>query len=369
MVPGAESSEFVFCDTKLYYIPISPTNPLKPGSVGFQILSSDGCAQVQPRPVQEIILYANAGRNAVMSIIAPGAYYRPFNTKNLSEFNSHLFNNIQAIAVPTSDSTFIERYAYVLNGDGSIAVGKYTVADGQLKPAIGWGPWSGSAAVSWISAWNADVLFTSGYFGAGICEILDDTQYLDCALPVNAAPAAFAPPGGKGPLWFITSKSVTLMDQVTRAMGTYQIDANGFIVPQNNGGENLAIASLVAGQPWTMTVEPFADDATPGADMHQRMTLRQISNVAVYVINSTGFMFATLFSAKQTPTSPALGTMMQFRRVPAWNIGDDPTKPPPLRETVESWPPIGSSFDPRVAIIKDSPGPLQILEIAMEITI
>jgi len=120
---------------------------------------------------------------------------------------------------------------------------------------------------------------------------------------------------------------VTLMDQVTREMGTYQIDANGFIVPQNNGGENLAIASLVAGQPWTMTVEPFADDATPGADMHQRMLLRQISNVAVYVINSTGFMFATLFSAKQTPASPALGTMMQFRRVPAWNIGDDPTKP------------------------------------------
>ena len=29
------------------------------------------------------------------------------------------------------------------------------------------------------------------------------------------------------------------MDQVTRAMGTYKTDANGFIVPQFNGGENL----------------------------------------------------------------------------------------------------------------------------------
>jgi hypothetical protein len=47
-------------------------------------------------------------------------------------------------------------------------------------------------------------------------------------------------------------------------MGTYQIDANGFIIPQNNGGENLLAATLVAGQPWTMTVEPFCPDASPG---------------------------------------------------------------------------------------------------------
>ena len=45
------------------------------------------------------------------------------------------------------------------------------------------------------------------------------------------------------------------------------------------------------------------------------------------------------------------------------------TKPPVQRETVESWTPSGSSFDPRVAIIKDSPGPLLIAEIALEITL
>jgi hypothetical protein len=118
-----------------------------------------------------------------------------------------------------------------------------------------------------------------------------------------------------------------------------------------------------------MTVEPFAPNSQPGADMHQRMTLRQISNFAVYVINSTGFMFASLFSAKQTPTTPPLGTIQQFRRVPAWNVGDDATKPPLLRETVETWPPPGSSFDPRVAIIKDMPGPLQILEFGMEVSL
>jgi hypothetical protein len=60
---------------------------------------------------------------------------------------------------------------------------------------------------------------------------------------------------------------------------------------------------------------------------------------------------------------------MNKRRVPAWNIGDDPTKPPPLRETVEEWRPSGYSYDPRVALIKDTPGPLVVEEIGMEISI
>jgi hypothetical protein len=370
VVAGPEGSEFVFCDRALYYIPISATNPLKPGSVAFQLLSGDGCAQVQPRLAQEAILYVNAGQNSMMAVIATGAYTRPYNTKNLSEFHAHLFTSILAIAAPSADGTFNERYAYALNADGSLIVGKYDADSLQgSKPVIGWGSWSGGGTLSWISTFAADVIFTSSYFGASICEILDDAQYLDCALAVNAPPAPFTPPIGKGPLWFIPSQSVSLIDQVTRAMGTYQIDANGFIVPQNNGGEDLTIASLVAGQPWTLMVEPFAPDAQSGADMGQRMKLRQISNVAVYVINSTGFVINALFSSKQTRTSPALGTVMQSRRFDTWNQDDDPTKPPPQRETVETWAPPGSSYDPRVMIMKDTPGPFLIAEVGMEVSL
>jgi hypothetical protein len=370
VVAGPEGSEFVFCDRALYYIPISATNPLKPGSVAFQLLSGDGCAQVQPRLAQEAILYVNAGQNSMMAVIATGAFTRPYNTKNLSDFHAHLFTSIVAIAAPSADGTFNERYAYVLNADGSLIVGKYDPDSLQgSKPVIGWGSWSGGGTLSWVSTFAADVIFTSSYFGASICEILDDAQYLDCALAVNAPPAPFAAPVGKGPLWFIPSQSVSLIDQVTRAMGTYQVDANGFIVPQNNGGEDLTIASLVAGQPWTLMVEPFAPDAQSGADMGQRMKLRQISNVAVYVINSTGFVINALFSSKQTRTSPALGTVMQSRRFDTWNQDDDPTKPPPQRETVETWAPPGSSYDPRVMIMKDTPGPFLIAEVGMEVSL
>lgn len=370
VVPGPESSEFVFCDRRIYYIPISPTNPLRPGSVQFQILSGDGCAQVQPRLAQEAILYVNAGQNSMMAVIATGAYFRPFNTKSLSDFHAHLFTNIIAIAAPGADGTFNERYAYVLNSDGTITVGKYR-AESLLtnEPVIGWGPWSGAGAVTWIGAFASDIVFTSSYFGNGVVEILDDTQYLDAALPVNNLPTPFVV-GGKGPLWLIApGQTVTLMDQVTRNMGTYQVDANGFIVPQFNGGEDLTRLSLVAGQQWNMTIEPFTPLAQSGSDMHQRMKMRQIAQLAAHFLNSSGFTIAMLFSSKQSPLTPALGTMMNQRRVPAYFTDEDATLPPILREWCEIYSPTGSSYDPRVAIIKDTPGPLLIAEIAMEISI
>jgi hypothetical protein len=56
------------------------------------------------------------------------------------------------------------------------------------------------------------VIFTSTYFGIGIIEVLDDTQFLDSAILMNNPPAAFeaARPVGKGPLWF--AAGVTLID-------------------------------------------------------------------------------------------------------------------------------------------------------------
>src|SRR5438105_2685394 len=369
VVPGPESSEFVFCDHRNYYIKIDASNPLRPGSVGFQVLSGDGAARVQPRVSQDFIFYVNAGGNSVMAVTAPGAYYRPFNTKNMTDYHSHLFSNIIALAAPNADGTFNERYIYALNAGGSMACGKYNAKDGQLADDIGWGPWSGAGAVGWISAFSADVIFSTTYFGTNVCEILNDTVYMDASFFVNAAPAALAPPGGKGPLWMFPNSSVYLMDQTSRPMGVYQVDANGFIVPQNNGGENLLSASLVAGQVWSGAAEPFAPVAPSGADQHQRMELRQYSYFAAYVIHSTGFVFNALFSGKQTRLGKNPGTIVNTRRVPAYNMDDDTTLPPYQRETIEKWTPPGSSYDPRCAVTWDTPGPIQILEFALEITI
>jgi len=383
--PGMESSEFVFCDNAVYYIPITVTNPLVPGSVSFNLLSEQGCLpNVRPQPAEQSIIYVKAGGVAIAAVQAPGAYYRPYVIDNISEFHSHLFTASPpiAIAIPSATNQFEELYAYILLTNGSIVTGKYAVRQGLLdpgpegKPKVGWLPWNGAGTVEWISAQSADLIFTTSYAPNGVTAVsvvekLDNTQYVDGALPVNALPAPFTPPGGKGPLYYFPgpNSTVTLMDQSTRMMGTYHVDANGNIIPQNNGGENLASAQLVAGQPWTATLEPFVPDAAPGQSVHQRMFKRRVSRMAVYVSNSTGFLMARLFSGPITPTSPALGAIMNTRRVPAWNMGDIVTNPPPLREEAQRWRPIGRAYDPRVCIIKDTPGPLLVHEIGLEASI
>jgi len=384
VIPGMESSEFVFTDHAIYYIPITPTVPLVPGSVAFNKLSDFGClSHVQPRRAEQTIVYIKAGGTMVGAVQAPGAYYRPYVVDNISEIHSHLFvgKTPVAIAIPSGPTQFAELYLYIAMSDGTLVTGRYVMRQGLLepgpegKPAIGWLPWNGTGAVKWVAARQSDVIFSTIYPPGGaagsVVELLDNNQYLDAAIAVNNLPSAFTPPGGKGPLYVFPgpNSTVYLIDRGTRFMGLYHVDANGFIIPQFIGGENLASTQLVAGQAWAAILEPFMPEAPPGQSSHQRMMKRRVSRMAVYVSNSTGFVMARLFSSTKTPTSPPNGTVMNFRRVPYWNVGEDATQPAPLREETQRWRPVGRNFDPRIGIYKDTPGPLVVEEFGVEVTI
>lgn len=361
--PGMESSEFVFCDNAIYYIPISQQQPLEPGSVAFTLLNQQGCYPVQPCAAEQVILYVMAGGEQIGAVQAPGAYYRPYVIDYVSEFHSHLFAASPpiAIAVPAASVQFQELYAYVLLANGTIIMGRYSIKEGLLdvgpegKAKIGWLPWSGAGTPTWISALQADLIVTNSYApngiaAVGVVEKLDAAQYLDAAIFVNSPPTALAAPAGKGPLWWIAGGSVFLIDLGTRFMGVYQIDANGWIIPQYQGGENLLSSQLVAGQPWTAIFEPFLPDAGAGPDQRQRTRRRKVARAAVSVESSSGFVYAKT-------------------RVPAYFVGDNAEIAAPLRESTYRFRYPGRYFDPRVVLQKDTPGPLVVLEHAIEVTI
>ena len=387
VIPGMESSEFVFTDHAIYYIPVGgiQARPLEPGSVEFNKLSDYGVVpKVQPRRAEQTIIYMKAGSAQVGAVQTPGAYYRPYVVDHISELHSHLFTAASpvAIAVPSGPDQFEEQYLYILRSDGFIIVGRYAMRQGLIepgpegKPAIGWVPWyTSNGKSSWVSARQSDVVFTTNYTPNGvpavaIAERLDTSQFLDGAIAVNNLPPTFTPPGGKGPLFFYPgpNSTVFLIDG-GRPMGIYNVDANGFIIPQFIGGENLASVNLVAGQTWIAQLELWMPGATPGQSVRQRTIKRRVSHMVVDVSDSSGFLMARLFAGPLTPTSPALGATINFRRVPYYNQGDDATKPPPLREEMQRWRPLGRAFDPRMAIFKDTPGPVTIHEIGFEVTV
>jgi hypothetical protein len=361
VVPGMESSEFVFTDRAIYYIPINQANPLKPGSVAFNKLSDFGCLPgVQPRRADQTIVYVKAGGTTIGAVQAPGSYNRPYVIDSISEMHSHLFtaSAVVAIAIPSGPTQFEELYLYLALANGTAVVGRYTMRNGLIepgaegKPTIGWLPWTGAGSIGWIAARQGDVIFTSKYGSVSLVEKLDNSQYLDGALLVNNLPAALTPPGGKGPLFNFPGPNTTvfLIDLGTRFMDTYSVDANGFIIPQFIGGENLASSALVAGQPWIATFEPFMPHAPPGPDNQQRTRRRKVAKGLVSVENSTGFVFGT-------------------RRVPYYFFGEDATQPAPLRENSYKIRPLGRRYDPRLVLTKDTPGPLTVVEYGFEVTV
>lgn len=183
------SDEFVLTDNGIWYIPISASNPLKPGSVQFLKVSSDSAAQVAPAETIEGIVFVSAGLNRIVAIVPKYGYLNiPWGTIETSLYHSHLFKTPIALAVTTSDGNFQERYVYALNSDGTLAVGKFDVS----REWAGWLPWNGIGFVNWVSARAASVIFTTTYtvdsVPVTIAEMLDGEQYIDGAISINSPP-------------------------------------------------------------------------------------------------------------------------------------------------------------------------------------
>jgi len=353
---GPWFDEIVFASKGIWYIPIGSANTgLAPGTVEFIPITNEASSQVKPAFTSEGFLYANAGRTRINVIVGSGAAYstKPYVTKDITQFHKHLFvGSPKGISISTGDGQAPERYVYVTDADGTLVVGRYEPG----KDWIGWVPWKGTAVYSWVSALFGNIVFTTSYAGVGVVEQLDDTVYLDCVQGPGALPFTA--------VWIAMTK-VTLMDGVNN-LGLHQIDAAGHVVPLYPG-EDFSSPTLVGGFAYTPTYEPFLPNAEPGTNQKQRTRRRRIQRVNVSVSNSTGFFWAKLYAGRQGALLPAPGSVIGGRRISAYNVGDDQTIAPPLREEKYSFRgPTGHTYDPRWALIKDTAGPLRILEIGQE---
>jgi hypothetical protein len=334
--------EFAFTDLGVYQIPISVNNPLKPGSVQFIPVGDGGCGHIHPMLGRDAILYVNAGLTRVSALLRTGSLTTPYILQDVTEFHGHLINNPVTLTISAGDGAYPERYAYLVNADGSVVVGKFT----QDKQFVGWVPWSGPGTVQWMSAIGTRVLSNVLYGSIGLVELEDSSLYLDGVIAVNAVPTAMVK-AGKGPCWPSASGTVTLMDGLLD-MGEREVDADGNIVLIS--GDDLSSPTLVAGQIFQQTLEPFTPQAQNGPDVKQRQRRRRIARAMVTVQNGTAFTWGD-------------------RDIPAFLFNEPTDVAPPLRETTYSARTRGRDYDPRIILQKVRPGPLTVLEVGIEVTI
>lgn len=335
----------VFTDKGIWQIPVSVSNPLKPGSLQFVDISSDAVSKITPVSSQELVFYINEGLNRVSVIRATGAATRSYSAEDISGAHGGLIVDPVTMALASGDDKHPERLLYVVNADGSVAVGRQ-VNLGE-RTGFGWFPWSGTATTRWVTVADKEVFFVDEYDGNYIVSLQDDDYWLDGAVLLNDIPAGMAPSGGLGDLWWLAEQTVTLMIG-RRDLGDRQVDANGDLVPADD--DDLLDPDLVVGTKWTLTVEPFVPNVQAGQSRKQRQRMRRVPKMAVSVVDSTGFE-------------------CQGREISPYSYDDDTTADPPLREQTYLFTSNGRYFDPRAPITKTRPGPLTIVEISFEGTV
>ena len=335
----------VFTDKGTWQIPVSTSNPLKPGSLQFIDINSDAASLIPPISSQDLVFYVNAGLNRLSVIRATGAASRSFTSDDLSAAYSDIIRDPVAMALETGDDKHPERLIYLVNSDGTVAVG-HEVVIGE-KRGFGFFLWDGAATTRWVTVGDREVFFVDEIGGEYIVSQQDDDQYLDAAVTYNSIPTAMDPPGAMGPLWWLADQTVTLMSGL-RDLGDREVDSNGDLVQETD--DDLTDADLVVGLKWTFVFEPFVPNSQAGQSRKQRQRMRRVPSMVVSVMDSTGFE-------------------CQGREIAPYEFDEDTTIDPPLREGTYRFTSLGRAYDPRLPITKSRPGSLTIVEVSVEATV
>lgn len=115
----------IMTDRGMYYVPEAPENPITPDSLEFAPIGPDGAADIAPFVASEGILFIDNDAERLMIVAQTGNVRRQWNVAELSEAFYHLLTGPKKIVVANGLDGRTERYAMVLNDDGTMTVMMY----------------------------------------------------------------------------------------------------------------------------------------------------------------------------------------------------------------------------------------------------
>lgn len=363
VVGGAD--EFVFTDKGVYYVPVSTSNPLIPGSIDFKLISDDPAASIRPRSTTEGLVFINSSLTRVFAIIGTGQTARPYVVEDLSEYHSDLIQSPFVLATSTADVSAPERYLYAANLDGTLAVGRYQKGT-TTRGWIGWVPWDGFGVIEWIAAGGDSVIVTARYeTTAGtvrFVEVFDDSLLLDASQALASSTGQDALEYAPGDFLELEPGVPLVLDETFAfnwAPGTMlSVEQNGWYRGDYTIGVDGSLSDVIpvnntvgmnGGFNFEVEVEPFVPHVEGGKSVKQRLRRRRIKQVGATVQRSQAIKVA--------------GRLWPFYRA-----GENEEQAPALRDETYRGRKLGREFDPRWSVQQTFPGALTILELATEVT-
>lgn len=167
----------LFTDRGAYYVPESAESPITPESLAFLRLGQEGASYVEPVVASEGVLYIDAESGRLMAAVPTGNVRRSWQPIELSEYAYHLLTGPVRIAVSNGLDGRSERYVFVLNADGTLAVMIYR----RGAEIVGWTAWErgegtwtdiGATADTLTCVSKIDTTYRLGAFSFG--ALVDD---------------------------------------------------------------------------------------------------------------------------------------------------------------------------------------------------
>jgi hypothetical protein len=325
------SDQFVLTDRGIFFIPISESNPLTPGSVAFRLIDASGASAVSAALMSEGVIFIDELQTRIMAIVPTGQTAKPYLVRDLTEYHSRLLRAPEGLAATKGSVLAPERYVYVRNADGSLVVGKFDLS----REWVGWTPWTGVGMVRDMSGSQDDLTLLVDYKNAfTLVEALSPSSLCDAEMPGSDrdAVAQFA------------GQTVSVFDEV-RYRGQFPVNGAGTLVGYS-GDQDLTTVGL----DFPAELDPLIANVQGGEADGRRQTKRRVARTAVHVIDSNGFECGG-------------------RLIAPYDFSDDGAAAAPLREKTYRFRRLGRSDDAASLIRRRWPGRLTVLEATLEVTV
>ena len=338
----------------MLYVPESESYPLTPTNFTLLRTGPDGAGSAVPVSISEGAIYVNTAGGSVIGAFPTGDVRRSWRTTNMSYLCSHLIKQPRQIAYVSGAPTISERYAYLVNADGTMAVLTYDDSDANAVP--GWTPWSTQGVWRSVAAYDGEcwTLVQRTLNGETIytLEVFDSARWADAMCDV-AATAYVGPSTGQtvltpaGPqatdsLYICPALAGSTCSLLIGGgyLGEVTLDAAGlFGVPDYEGAISLGFGFQSQLVRWPPLDEPN--------DNASRVTKRRISGI---VMRYTGRLMSVNGA---------------FR--PAYDGGDDTSQPPPIRDETYRFPGFGWSYEPTATVARPYAAPWVVYGITFEV--
>jgi hypothetical protein len=322
-------------DQGAYYVPESPANPIRPSSIQFARVGAHGAGGARPQAFDEGVLYTHRSGNAVMDMRATGDTVKQWAADDVGLLASHLIRNPVDMAATHGKDGAPERYAFVVNDDGSMAV----LHSIQSQQVLGWTLWTTDGLFKSVACLGGTVFVaverTINSTTATHLEAFDTALTLDCVVEMDDE-FDTVPTYAGASMWLRagTESWGPISVATTTGLLAEVLDHDGALEA------GLNFTPLVR----TLTPEPQTQDGRSSGNV------KRITKARVYIHE---------------------GTRAVVGNVPmtAHNGSEDVTIAPVARTVWHEVNLLGREREPSVTITQVDPVPLTVLGMSMEVVL